>query len=235
MQEFERSSVKRRCSVWLVLLLATRAGLALAQQESSAGGSQWKYDPETAQDILDTCAACHGKNGEGGKNGTYPRLAGLEAAYIAKQLRAFKVRERINIPMYPYATERELPPSDVRDIAQLLSQIKLPTEMPSPDEPMSTLERLRAAQAVFNVPRVAGDVERGGELYGEECGDCHGEEGWGEDEAPQLAGQHTNYLRRQIEQFRSGERINEDMDDVLDSLDDEDLQDLFAYLASRDD
>jgi cytochrome c553 len=216
------------------VLLTAWAGLALAQQQTS-GEPRWEYDPENAQDILETCAACHGKNGQGGKNGTYPRLAGLDEAYIARQLRAFKARKRINIPMYPYATERELPASDVRDIARLLSQIELPTEMPSPDQPMSALERLRAAQAVFNVPRVEGDVERGAALYEGECADCHGEEGWGDGDVPQLAGQHTEYLRQQIENYRSGERRNEDMEGVLDSLDDDDFQDLFAYLASRDD
>ena len=72
-------------------------------------------------------------------------------------------------------------------------------------------------------------------MYVNECGNCHGEEGWGDGDAPQLAGQHIEYLRRQVENFRSGERANEDMEGILDGLDDEDLQDLFAYLASRDD
>jgi cytochrome c553 len=218
----------------VALFLTLWAGLAAAQQ-ASPGEPAWEYDPENARDILEVCAACHGRNGQGGKEGTYPRLAGLEEEYIAKQLRAFKARERINIAMFPYATERELPETDVRDIARLLSQIELPTEMPSTDEPMDALARLRAAQAVFKVPRVDGDVERGAELYEEECSDCHGEEAWGDGDAPQLAGQYTEYLRRQIDGFRSGTRVNEDMDGVLDPLDDDDLQDLFAYFASRDD
>jgi cytochrome c553 len=224
----------RRNTGWIAFLLLARVGLALAQQET-AEKPIWDYDPENARDVLETCAACHGKNGEGGKRGTYPRLAGLKEEYIAKQLRAFRARKRINVPMYPYASERELSERDVRDVARLLSTIELPTEMPSPDEPMSALERLLAAQAVFKVPRVDGDVERGAELYAEECGDCHGPEGWGDEEAPQLAGQYTEYLRRQIENFQSGERLNEDMEGVFESLVAEDLLDIFAYLASRDD
>jgi cytochrome c553 len=194
----------------------------------------WEYDPENAQDVLGVCAACHGRNGEGKRGGSYPRLAGLKEEYIAKQLRAFKMRKRLNIPMYPYATERELPERDLRDIARLLSEIELPTELPSPDAPLTAFERLRAAQAVFNVARVNGDVQRGAELYQEECGDCHGPEGWGEDDSPQLAGQYTEYLRRQIVSFQSGERLNEDMEGVFEDIDDDDLQDIFAYLASVD-
>jgi len=195
----------------------------------------WSYDPDNAQDILEVCAACHGRNGEGGKGGEYPRIAGLAEEYLKRQLRAFKARERINIPMFPYATERELPPDDVRDIARLLSQIELPTERPPPDAEMTSLERLLAVQAVFNVPRIDGDIENGAEIYDEECSECHGEGGWGEDDVPQLAGQHTSYLRRQIAHFRSGERVNEDMEDVFEGFDDEDLEDVFAYLASVDD
>lgn len=192
-------------------------------EPESADGSGWKYDRENAQDIMETCAGCHGRNGLGGKDGEYPRIAGLKERYIAKQLRAFKARERINIPMYPYATERELPPDDVRDIARLLSE-------------MSSRDDLLAAPAAFKIPRVeGGDVDRGAELYEDECSDCHGEEGWGDDDAPQLAGQHTNYLRRQIAQFRAGRRLNEDMDDVFESVEEQDLEDIFAYLASRDD
>jgi len=226
--------VTARFATLLALLCLAWAGSARAQQEV-APSSQWKYDPENAQDILETCAACHGQNGQGSRDGTYPRLAGMDADYLARQLRAFKTRTRVNIPMYPYATERELPPDDVRDIARLLSEIELPTRMPEFGADTSALERLRAAQMVFKVPRVEGDVERGAAIYEEECSECHGEAGWGDDDAPQLAGQHTAYLRRQIEGFRSGERVNEDMDGVFDGLDASALEDVFAYLASRDD
>lgn len=224
-----------RCPVSrLALLVLASLGLISAWARAAEEEASWRYDPDNARDIFDLCAGCHGANAQGGKAGTYPRIAGLEEEYIAGQLRAFKARARPNDAMAPYANERELPERDIRDIARYVSLIELPTEMPPPDRVMSALERLRAAQAVFNVPRVEGDVERGGALYADECSDCHGAEGWGED-GPQLAGQYTEYLRRQIVLFRSGERSNEDMDGVLDELDSADLEDIFAYLASRDD
>jgi cytochrome c553 len=88
---------------------------------------------------------------------------------------------------------------------------------------------------VFKLPRVDGDIERGAEIYEEECSECHGEEGWGEDDVPQLGGQYTDYLRRQVENFQSGKRVNEDMDEVFEFIDADLLEDLFAYLASGDD
>src|ERR671939_1001747 len=59
----------------------------------------------------------------GTPDGNYPRLAGLDAGYLARQLRHFKERRRVNIPMVPYTTERELPETDVVTIAGYLSSI----------------------------------------------------------------------------------------------------------------
>jgi cytochrome c553 len=229
-------------TILTVVLMAAGAGRALAEQENPSptdvpAGPVWEYDPENAQEILETCAGCHGKNGQGGSDGTYPRLAGLRAKYIAKQLRAFKTKERINIPMYPYAIERDLPETDVLDIARLLSKIELPTELPEFDESTSAFEKLRAAQSVFNVRRVDGDVERGAELYEEKCRKCHGKEARGRGSSPQLAGQYTEYVERQIEQYKTGERAYQEkrMKKVIDTLRDEDIQDLLAYFSTRDD
>ena len=89
----------RRCSGWAALLLATWAGLALAQPGTA---TKWRYDPGNARDILETCAACHGKNGkngEGGKDGTCPRLAGQYAEYLRRQIESFQSGERANADM----------------------------------------------------------------------------------------------------------------------------------------
>ncbi|MCP4004581.1 MAG: c-type cytochrome [bacterium] len=236
LSDFKVGAYRSVSAITLFLLIAV--GSSAAEQKSpaaSASSSTWKYDAGNARDILETCAACHGKSGEGGKQGAYPRLAGLNEVYLARQLRAFKTRSRINIPMYPYATERELPPDDVLDIARYLSQIELTTQMPVLDPKMGAYERLKIAQAVFNVPGVKGDIAQGAEIYQEECGECHGDEGWGDEDTPQLAGQHTYYLRVQIEKYRTGKRGSDDMDGLFDELNAGDLENLFAYLASRDD
>jgi cytochrome c553 len=194
------------------------------------------YDKRNGQDILETCAACHGKEAEGGSDGTYPRLAGLPAEYIAAQIRDFKTRRRVNIPMFPYATERELPEDDVRDIALYLSGIELLTQMPELPDDTSAYQRLLMSRRVFNVPRVAGDVAKGERTYKKTCRRCHGTDGWGRGTTPQLAGQHTEYLRHQIARFKAGERTaNEEMMDAITPLSLEDIENLFAYLASRDD
>lgn len=45
------------------------------------------------------CAGCHGPTGAGNEALKYPKLTGLEAAYVGEQLRAFKSGARDNATM----------------------------------------------------------------------------------------------------------------------------------------
>ena len=40
--------------------------------------------------VVPACANCHGAHGEGGGEGLYPRLAGLPAAYLRRELALFR-------------------------------------------------------------------------------------------------------------------------------------------------
>ncbi len=80
-------------------------------------------DLEKGKEINGTCAACHGEFGQGGKKGEYPRIGGQRAGYIEDQLRSFRSRTRINIPMFPYTQERELPDEDIKAVAAYLACI----------------------------------------------------------------------------------------------------------------
>jgi len=79
-------------------------------------------DLELGEEINETCAGCHGEYGQGSIDGEYPRLAGLTADYLARQLRNFKQRKRLNIPMLPYTNDRELPEEDLVSIAAYLAE-----------------------------------------------------------------------------------------------------------------
>jgi cytochrome c553 len=50
-------------------------------------------DEEVPVALLGTCVACHGADGIG-KAPQYPNLAGQKAAYLEKQLKAFRSGER---------------------------------------------------------------------------------------------------------------------------------------------
>ena len=212
----------------------------LPQQEVLSAEGREEIDIEYAEEINDTCAGCHGEFGEGSIDGEYPRLAGLDEDYLASQIRHFKTRKRLNIPMLPYATERELPEEDVRLIAAYLSRIDLPTKLPPiVEEEFDALARLEASGRVVNIARYPGNVEKGRRFYQKECAGCHGDQGQGDDgrKIPQLTGQYSIYLGRQINNFRKGERLHDDPRDadIFKSFSDVEIGDMLAYLSILDD
>lgn len=212
----------------------------LPRRQVTASMVQPAPDLEYGGEINETCAGCHGEYGEGSPDGEYPRLAGLSPGYIARQLRHFKSRERINIPMTPYATERELPEADVLAIAAYLASLQLPSKLPPVDpETFNALERLQASKRVVNIPRYPGGVSAGRRLYQTECAGCHGKDARGstQPEIPPLVGQHSLYLRRQVAKFRGGERLHDKPRDaaIFRQFDDTEIDAILAYLSVLDD
>jgi cytochrome c553 len=65
------------------------------------------------------------------------------------------------------------------------------------------------------------------------CNACHGDEGasttpvW-----PNLAGQHAEYIRKQLHDFKDGKRSEPQMSPMAATLSDVDIEDLAAYYAS---
>ncbi|QFY88018.1 c-type cytochrome [Magnetovirga frankeli] len=206
-------------------------------------GPALAIDLENGQDINDVCAGCHGEFGQGGGDSEYPRLAGMPAEFIAKQLHLFRDRSRPNMAMVEYIDERQMPDEDIRDVSHYLAGITLKTKLPPVDENAPDFDayaRLKASKQLMQIPRAEGDVERGEQLYRKECGSCHGDQGWGDNEkaVPQLAGQFTDYLWRQVEKYRNKVRIHDETDpdyELLNDFRDDQLKDIFAYLSIVDD
>ena len=194
-------------------------------------------DLEKGKEINGTCAACHGEFGQGGKRGEYPRIAGQRAGYIMDQLKSFRARTRVNIPMFPYTQERELPDEDIRDVAEYLASIELPTKMPTFKGDEGALTRLNMVEKVMIVPRAEGDVENGKAVFQKNCATCHAKTGMGRGKFPMLVGQYTNYLKRQIDLYLKGDRPHDDegTTGVLNTLKEKDLQDILAYLTTLQD
>ncbi len=191
-------------------------------------------DIEKGKEINGTCAACHGEFGQGGKKGEYPRIAGQQIKHIESQLRSFRARTRVNIPMFPYTQERELSDEDIKDIAAYLNGVELPTKMPEFKGNEDALTRLLMVDKVMIIPRAEGDIDNGGKLYQKQCAACHGKAGKGRGMFPMLVGQYTNYLKRQVDLFLKGDRPHDEdgVVGVLNGLKEKDVQDILAYLTS---
>ncbi|MBS3917059.1 MAG: c-type cytochrome [Sulfuritalea sp.] len=189
---------------------------------------------DTGKEINGVCAACHGENGQGGKRGEYPRIAGQRAAYLKDQLRSFRDRRRINIPMYPYTQERELSDADIEAVSDYLAAIELPTKWPEFKDTDDALTRLEAVDKVMIIPRAEGDIVNGKAIYQKECASCHARDGRGRGKFPMLIGQYTGYLMKQAEAYIKGERPHDEEGPVgiLNKLKMQDIQDILAYLTS---
>jgi cytochrome c553 len=192
---------------------------------------------EKGKDINGTCAACHSDNGQGGKKGEYPRIAGQQVKYLESQLRSFRARTRVNIPMFPYTQERELSDDDIKEVSAYLSSIELDTKMPTYTGNEDALTRLLMAEKVMIIPRAEGDIANGEKLYQKQCASCHGKTGKGRGMFPMLVGQYTNYLQRQVDLYLKGDRPHDEegVGGVLNGLKAQDIQDILAYLTSIQD
>ncbi|MBX9634388.1 MAG: c-type cytochrome [Magnetospirillum sp.] len=225
-----------------LVLAAVMVGMSAAAwaQEAPAkvvlpNGKVWSFDADSGREIMRTCGACHGEFGEGGGGGVYPRISGLHPDYIAEQLRAFKSRARENIPMIPYANDRELPEKDVLDVSHYLASIKPPRHPPSDDTALDAFERLKLAKQAVQIPREPGDIAAGKKLFDADCMECHGRDGQGRVKKPPLAQQHMKYLTAQVTLFLKGQRKHEDVDELMRPKTPKEWGDLWAYVSTLDD
>ena len=93
------------------------------------------------------------------------------------------------------------------------------------------------AAAVLAVERAAaipsGDATAG-QAKSASCGACHGMDGNSSDaQYPKLAGQHEDYIVRQLENFKSGKRTEPIMAGMAAPLSEQDMHDIGAYFASQ--
>lgn len=196
--------------------LAALPSFAASQQIAAA-------NPENGAPLYATCGACHGAQGEGNVAMNAPRLSGLTASYIARQLHYYQKGIRgvhqddtFGQQMRPMAS---LLADDqaIRDVAAYIGQLN--------------------PQAAANT--LAGDANRGRNLY-LTCGTCHGKKGEGKLglNAPNLADQHDWYIKRQLLNFQQGIRGKHPDDlfgvqmQLMSKLlnDDQALNDLAAYI-----
>jgi len=201
------------------------------------------YDEYNGDEINQVCAGCHEEFGMGGSQGKYPRLAGMPVTYLVKEMIGFRSRTRPNMPMVEHVDDRQMPDEDIYDISIFLSQIKLSNRLSIVDENAPDFDayaRLQEAKSTLQIGRAEGDIDAGKKLYNKECKSCHGRLGEGDvpDSTPMLAGQYTNYLKRQIVLYKQGKRLH-DIDDpeeeFLKSFTDEQIRDIFAYVSLLDD
>jgi cytochrome c553 len=81
---------------------------------------------------------------------------------------------------------------------------------------------------------VAADEKRAGEIVAARCALCHGKSGEAASAVyPRLAGQHAEYIARQLGDFKSGKRASETMKPQAENLTPEEMAALGKYFEGK--
>ena len=198
------------------LVAALAATTAFANPPAAAPAS--KGDPKAAESIVNqVCAGCHAVDGNSAAAAN-PKLAGLNAEYINKQLTEFKSGDRKNAVMGGIVAS--LTPQDMLNLAAYYSA-QQPKPGTSKDQELALL-----GQKVYR-----GGVQGAGVPA---CASCHGPQGKGIPvQFPRLAGQHADYIYAQLNAFRVGARANDGakmMRSIAAKMTDADMKAVSAYI-----
>lgn len=78
------------------------------------------------------------------------------------------------------------------------------------------------------------DTAAGSDKYGQVCVACHAADGNSTiAENPKLAGQHPEYLAKQLHEFKSGKRANAVMSGMVAALNDQDMLNIAHWLSEQ--
>jgi cytochrome c553 len=153
----------------------------------------WLISPETegAADIeagrlkAEVCVACHGRNGNS-TDPSFPSLAGQPPLYTYYQLLQFRERQRDDPQMSPLVAG--LSDADMQAIAAFYA-----AQVPEAPNHTGDPEKLEAGQRLMQMHY---------------CDSCHAPGLVGQKHIPRLAGQHYEYLLKQLRAFKAQTRTD---------------------------
>jgi len=190
------------------IAVALLAGAALAVPAAPASAQDAAAGRAKAQQV---CAACHGADGNPPAP-SFPILAGQTQRYLYLQLKDFKEGRRSDPAMDPVVAP--LTREDMHDLAAYYASQRPKRIDFKPDD-----------------ARVARGRKKADEVL---CTMCHLGGFAGQNEIPRVAGQHPEYVIKQMKAFKARTRTNDagNMTAVAQTVSEEDIVDLAHYLAS---
>lgn len=156
------------------------------------------------------CVACHGPQGRSTQS-TFPILAGQSARYMYLELRDFQEGRRGDPLMSPMVVG--LTRDDMHELSDYFAKQKPPVQGFAADPAKARLGKLKADETL--------------------CTMCHLGGFAGQNEVPRVAGQHYDYIVKQLRDFKARARTNDagSMTSVANTLNDQDIENLANYLV----
>jgi cytochrome c553 len=167
-----------------------------------------------------TCSVCHGEDGIA-PNERFPNLAAQSAGYLDATLKKFRDRTRAEpeAQAYMWSIANSLSDETIAEVAAYYAALP-----PAPASAEARAAEIAEGKDIYDNGVAAANVPA--------CGLCHGPTGEGLGAFPRLSGQHPDYLVRQLQVYRSGEREDPIMNANVANMTDEQMHAVAAYLAS---
>lgn len=206
-----------------------RIGILLAMPGLLLGCANPERSRDLANPAIDAvviarqvCSNCHGVTGNA-VSPNFPNLAAQPAPYLAAQLKQFKDHNRQDPAGFEYmwGLSRSLTDAQIDGLAAYYAAQK-PARQPIEGD----AALMEAGRSLFESGVSGKDVAA--------CKICHGANGEGQATFPRLAGQHADYIVKQLTIFqRTDERPEGSiMKTVAHGLTRADLESVAAYLQS---
>ncbi len=168
------------------------------------------------------CSNCHGMNGNA-VSPNFPNLAGQVEPYIVAQLNGFKSHGRRDPAGFEYmwGLSRSLSEDQIKGLAAYYA-----AQSPAVQDLEGDRGRIAAGKSIFE----AGVADQGVPA----CMGCHGDHGQGAGAFPRIAGQHADYLVKQLGVFQRTDDRPEGsiMKVVAHSLTRQNINDVANYLQA---
>ncbi len=193
--------------------------LSLALRAAAAEEPDEGVRAAAARIAIGTCAACHGPQGHS-YSPKFPVLAGQHAGYLVAQLQAFRAQTRGDPDALGYMWGMAAPLDDsiMTGLADYYA-VQSPRRGTAGDP-----SQIARGKAIYE----GGDPAQGVPP----CVACHGAGAVGTDAYPRLAGQHSQYLIKQLRSFQNNMRNVAVMHGVARGLQVADIEAVATYLQS---
>lgn len=180
-------------------------GLFYALQNAGRAQTPAAGDAARGQALAQPCSACHGAEGVSG-NPSSPSLAGQDAQYLAAALKGYQDGTRGNTTMKALAAA--LDDTAIKNLAAFYAGLQ--PQRPNVRRPLAITE------------------------WVERCDRCHGVGGNSTDpRMPMLAAQREDYLRKVLDEYRTGARRSPEMSAMADALSENDVRNLAIYYSRQ--
>ena len=177
---------------------------------TSAGLAAYAQTADAVPPRAAVCVACHGPQGRSTQP-VSPILAGQTSRYMYLQLRDFQEGRRTNELMSPIVAG--MTRDEMRELSDYFARQTPPVQRYPVDAAKAGLGKLKADETL--------------------CTMCHLGGFAGQNEIPRVAGQHYDYIVKQLKDFKTRSRTNDagSMTSVASTLSAQDIENLANYLV----